>query len=178
MRGLLLVAVGLALATGIAAGVYFALAPNPEPPRPPPASPPAPPAPPTAPLILAAPPTEPGPPLPPTPNPKVMGSKMAPPAARGSDADAIGSTMRANARTFRACYERLLVKNPKLGGKVVVNFVIGSDGRVTQAHAHAEGMSAPKLMRCIAGAVKRLVFPRRADEAIGVTYPLVFRNAP
>ncbi|MDC3982178.1 AgmX/PglI C-terminal domain-containing protein [Polyangium jinanense] len=87
---------------------------------------------------------------------------------------------------FRACYEEGLKRNPNLEGLVNVRFVIGKDGRVTQAAsspaspATPEGQAPPsrmpdeKVVACIVGAFEKLVFPAPEGGIVTVMYPINF----
>jgi hypothetical protein len=119
-----------------------------------------------------------------------------PPAIRGEATQVSGRLapeeiqriVRTNFGAFRACYEEGLKRNPKLEGRVNVRFVIGKDGRVTQAGAPADlapkpGSQAPpprmpdeKVVACIVGAFEKLVFPAPDSGMVTVVYPINFSS--
>jgi outer membrane biosynthesis protein TonB len=88
--------------------------------------------------------------------------------------DAIFRTLRAHANQLRACYTKQLAKQPGLAGKLVVRFVVGTDGKVTSASA------AVKLQddvdACVLAGISKLEFDRPSTSHT-ITYPLKF-NPP
>lgn len=106
----------------------------------------------------------------------------------------IQSTIRSNYPVFRACYDRGLRNNPSLKGRVVVRFVVVSDGHVSEARALYETVPAqPELpadadpnvttlpdtevVNCMVDAYRALTFPPFQDKQATVVYPLVFAPA-
>jgi hypothetical protein len=93
--------------------------------------------------------------------------------------DEIRRTIMRELKAITACYERELVKQPSLGGKVVVSFTIGSDGKVSSAEeASEEAFPSAKVTACIVARFKSLQFPKPAGGGVvKVKYPLVFKSA-
>ncbi|MBL9016011.1 MAG: AgmX/PglI C-terminal domain-containing protein, partial [Myxococcales bacterium] len=81
----------------------------------------------------------------------------------------IRRAIRAEMGRFRFCYEKALLKDPKLEGKVVAKFTIGAKGDVVEATA--EGM--PAIDACIAGVIKTIKFPAYGSAMV-VSYPFAF----
>ena len=74
---------------------------------------------------------------------------------------------------FRACYEDGLVRNPALGGRVEMKFVIDRTGAV--ANATANGSFADgKVTSCLTRAYEAMTFPEPEGGIVTVVYPLVF----
>ena len=84
--------------------------------------------------------------------------------------------MRRRVGEIRHCYELQLQGNPGLSGHVHVRFVIGGTGHVASAVAWSSDLRNTAVKQCIAGAVRRWVFPGtwRGGSAV-VNYPLVLR---
>lgn len=101
------------------------------------------------------------------------GECRSPPA--GAAPDIIRGTVRANVREIRDCYNTGLERDAGLKGRVVVDFEIGSDGKVTRAGASDKSdLPDAEVRACIVGAVRRWVFPRPADgRPARVNYPFV-----
>ncbi len=79
----------------------------------------------------------------------------------------VSRVLRAQAPGLRACYERGLRSNPTLAGAVSVRFVIGANGRVSEASA--TGLpSDPSVAACIAARVRSAVFPTPVGGAAEV----------
>jgi hypothetical protein len=97
----------------------------------------------------------------------------------------IQQIVRAGFGTLRACYEEGLARSPKLQGRVTVRFVIGQDGRVSEA-APVSGAAAgsgprepdlpdPAVVECMRQAFTRLTFDSLdADDKVTVVYPIIF----
>jgi TonB family protein len=77
---------------------------------------------------------------------------------------------------IRYCYEKALLRRPKLAGRVVVHFTISSRGRVQSSRVKSSTLGAPKVAHCVAARVRRLVFPAPLGGGIvKVNYPFVFK---
>jgi hypothetical protein len=81
--------------------------------------------------------------------------------------------IKASSRLFLACFQRELNRNPKIasGGKLVVRFTIGADGRVTRVVVTRAFDGA--VDACVTRVILGLTFPRGAAV---VTYPFVFQK--
>jgi hypothetical protein len=92
-------------------------------------------------------------------------------AAAYPDMSPIRREIRVHMAQFRGCYERALLKNPKLEGRVTAKFSIIANGDV--ADASAEGM--PEINGCITDVVRTLKFPAGYRKVIQINYPFEFR---
>jgi hypothetical protein len=88
--------------------------------------------------------------------------------------EVIQRVVRANFGRFRGCYERGLVKNPTLQGRVTGRFLIARDGSV--AHASDGGSDLPDagVVACVVSAFSALSFPVPEGGTVVVEYPLSF----
>lgn len=103
---------------------------------------------------------------------KIKGSS--PIVLGGLDKLLIQRIVRSNINQVRYCYEKSLVKNPKLSGKVVVKFVINKKGSVDSSKVKSTTVSDPEVGKCIAKAAKRWKFPTpRGGGIVIVSYPFV-----
>jgi hypothetical protein len=81
-------------------------------------------------------------------------------------------------RAIRCCYESALVTRPGLEGRVVLRFVIGESGAVTEADVVENELDAD-VGDCVVGRVAMMPFPSPGPAAMAVVnYPFVFRHAP
>lgn len=86
----------------------------------------------------------------------------------------IDEKLKAAAPAVQACYERALKEKPELRGNLVVNFVVGPDGKVAHAEA-AEGddaLSDAATVGCILAEIRKLVFPEPKGGRVFINYPL------
>ncbi len=77
------------------------------------------------------------------------------------DSKAISDNLKRKESAFQKCFERELKKNPKAGGKVVVQFEIspaGSRGRVTASKASVDSVGGG-VGDCVADEISRIPFP-------------------
>lgn len=90
------------------------------------------------------------------------------------DKDIIRRIVRAHINEVRYCYSKGLVKDPKLAGRVGIDFAIGAAGKVTSSSVGNNTLADATVGKCIAKAVKRWKFPRPTDGGtVTVTYPFV-----
>ena len=90
----------------------------------------------------------------------------------------IQRVVRADAARMRACYEAGLARDPALGGRVTVRFVVAPSGRVASAVRH-EPTTLPdaRVVACVVGAFAALRFPP-GERAFTIVYPLEFVPPP
>jgi hypothetical protein len=88
--------------------------------------------------------------------------------------EVIERVVRRNYGRFRACYEKGLRRNPKLEGRVAVRFVIGLDGRVTNAKKGESDIPDAAVVSCIVAGFTTLQFPAPGGGPVSVVYPIRF----
>lgn len=115
---------------------------------------------------------------PPVAEPGAEPTTDAPPGA-GLEREALARVVKGARKAIQACYERVLVRNPKARGKVTVQFTVGAEGRVTSAEdASAAPFPDAAMPGCLVTVVKALRFPAPRDgQAVTVSYPFVFAPA-
>jgi hypothetical protein len=91
--------------------------------------------------------------------------------------EVVQRTVRQNYGRFRMCYEKGLVKNPGLAGRVEVRFLIDSSGAVAQAMQGASDLPDPDVTSCIVKQFFALSFPQPENGTVSVTYPLALSPA-
>ncbi len=83
------------------------------------------------------------------------------------DAGSVSSVIRRRQSAIQNCYERVLKTNPKAGGKLVLQFTIGTRGRVTGTNVLSD-ISGGSVGGCASRAVKRWRFPRPKGGEVSV----------
>lgn len=91
------------------------------------------------------------------------------------DKEIIRRMIRREIGAIRACYERELLKQPKLQGRLVVRFVIEPDGSVSEARA--ETSLDPNVDTCVLARFQRMTFPKPDGGSVVVRYPVIFQPA-
>ena len=153
---------------------------------PPPAQPAAPEPAPAAPTPPPPPPPPPPPAAEPAPTSSLVTDDTTRPAAGPTvaigDPKATGDLDKATIRThvrqhigkIQLCYERGLLKKPKLAGTLTVQFVIGADGTVKSANP--SGLGDFDVENCVAEVIMGIEFPKpKGGGSIQVNYPFTFR---
>lgn len=86
--------------------------------------------------------------------------------------------VRRNLSRIRFCYEKGLLKDPALQGRVAVRFVIGAQGNVTEVVNAGSDLKDQEAVSCMLAAFKSLSFPKpEGGGVVTVTYPLQFASA-
>ncbi len=99
------------------------------------------------------------------------------PTVDGSlDQKAVNRIVKRNQPAIKHCYEAELRLNPKLNGKVTVEWTIGSTGAVTNASVVSSSLSNSNVEKCILKTVRRWRFPRPEDETV-IEYPFIFMSS-
>ncbi len=93
------------------------------------------------------------------------------------DREAIRRVVLANIRQIRTCYERELNRDPGLFGKLVVEWVIGEQGRVMRARPASNELGNATVGDCVARIIQAARFPEPpTNEEVTVMYPFFFSN--
>jgi hypothetical protein len=79
---------------------------------------------------------------------------------------------------IRSCYERGLMKKPDLLGIVSVQFVIGSDGKVTSAEDYGSNILDLEVRECAFRIFRSLAFDPPQSGSVVVVYPIVLMPDP
>lgn len=88
--------------------------------------------------------------------------------------EVIQRIVRQNYGRFRMCYERGLVQNPNLAGRVAVRFAIGQDGRVMTAQNGGSDLPDSSVVGCVVSAFYGVTFPQPDNGIVTVSYPIMF----
>ncbi|MBI5576591.1 MAG: TonB family protein [Deltaproteobacteria bacterium] len=87
---------------------------------------------------------------------------------------AIASRVSSYRSGIRYAYNRELLKNPSLSGKIVVSFVIRPDGSVESPEIRQSGVNWPALDDAVVKKIAHWKFPKSRGTAVRVVFPFVF----
>jgi TonB family protein len=91
------------------------------------------------------------------------------------DREIIARVIRENRRQIRDCYQREYQRDQTIAGRIVVRFVIDSNGRVADVRIHETDMNNSAVEDCIVRRFGRLNFPAPSTPGlVRVNYPFVF----
>ena len=89
----------------------------------------------------------------------------------------IDSYVRKSVGEIRQCYENELAKDPKLAGRVLINFVISASGDVSSSKVLRTTLGNAEVEKCVAGVIKKIKFPKpKGGGIVFVNYPFVFNK--
>jgi TonB family protein len=96
----------------------------------------------------------------------------------GLDREVIRRVILGHRAQVRYCYEKSLASQPGLEGRVLVEFVIGADGRVTSARPAEDALGDGAVGRCLVSKVLGWTFPApKGGGVVVVSYPFAFKPA-
>jgi len=97
--------------------------------------------------------------------------------AAGMDKEAIRRVIREHLKEIRNCYERELQRSPDLYGKLVLEWDIEEQGRVSRCVVKSNALGNDSVAQCIASRLKTWKFPDPPANMVGrVSYPFVFSS--
>jgi hypothetical protein len=89
----------------------------------------------------------------------------------------IRMVVRAKLPQIRACFEAGLAHEPELGGRVLLRFMIGPDGKARDVVVIEDQLADPAVAACIVAALPSWQFPRPRDgSSIVISYPFAFSS--
>jgi TonB family protein len=94
------------------------------------------------------------------------------------DKEIIRRVIKEHIAQIRYCYEKELVRNPGLFGKVATEFVISANGTVQSADVTQSTLGNPEAERCITAKIRTWQFPKpKGGGIVVVKYPFLFKTS-
>ena len=90
------------------------------------------------------------------------------------DREAVARAVNSHLQEVRACYERALLHNSGLAGKVVLEWTISTSGRVVAAKTRSSTLREASVESCILQTLKTWQFPVAKGGVVIVSYPFLF----
>jgi hypothetical protein len=98
-------------------------------------------------------------------------------AVTGSiDREAVAKVVNQHLQEVRGCYERALLKDPSLSGKVVLEWSISTAGRVVSAKTKSSTLRNGEVEGCILNSLKQWQFPLAHGGVVIISYPFLFNS--
>ncbi|MCM0606404.1 MAG: AgmX/PglI C-terminal domain-containing protein [Xanthomonadaceae bacterium] len=95
----------------------------------------------------------------------------------GLTKDEVGKVIHAHMSEVRYCYETAMIRNPSVEGKLMIDFVIGGNGRVKTASPKESSLKDPQLDDCIVRRLSKWEFPHpKGGIDVAVSYPFIFKS--
>ncbi len=86
----------------------------------------------------------------------------------------IAKAVRRRAGAIRSCYEKQLMIDPQLKGKIMMQWKIGLDGGVKSANATGGSLKNRKVVQCVERIIRRMRFVKPDGGVCVVRWPFVF----
>ncbi len=91
--------------------------------------------------------------------------------------EVIRRVMRTHINEFSYCYQRELLRNPKLSGKIMIKFTINEKGSINTAKVSHSTMNNKSVESCLTNKIKRIKFPQpKGGGIVIVNYPFIFKS--
>lgn len=98
-------------------------------------------------------------------------------ATQGSiDREAVAKVINSHLQEVYACYERALLKDTGLAGKVVLEWTIGGSGSVVAAKTKSSTLRNGAVEACILSSLKKWQFPAPKGGVVIISYPFIFNS--
>lgn len=93
--------------------------------------------------------------------------------------DVVKRVVHRHVNQVRYCYEKQLVQNPNLAGRIMVRFVITKTGAVSAASVSSTTLKNVPVESCVVRVVRRMQFPQpQGGGIVVVRYPFRFKSNP
>lgn len=109
--------------------------------------------------------------LPPIPPDSMEGEPLLPQTLRQ---DQIKFVVNRKTPRIRMCYDTQLKRNPNLTGKLVINFVIENNGKVSSVRLKTRKFKGTYLDKCVKRTIRSWRFPKFSGDPVSVDYPFIF----
>lgn len=92
------------------------------------------------------------------------------------DREAVAKVVNAHLQEVRGCYERALLREPSLAGKVVLEWTISLSGNVVTTRTKSSTLKNSAVEACILQSLKMWQFPPAKGGVVIVSYPFLFNS--
>ena len=97
--------------------------------------------------------------------------------AKGSiSREEVARVINRHLKEVQFCYEKALIKDPGLRGKLVLEWTIKSSGSVGRVKQKTSTLKSARVASCIISSLKRWRFPKPRGGVVIVSYPFIFSS--
>jgi len=89
----------------------------------------------------------------------------------------VSRVVNEHSNQLTACYEKVLMTDPGLAGKITLDWTVKIDGLVKDVRVASSTLSNPKVAVCVVEAVKGWKFPKPVGGEALISYPFLFRSS-
>ncbi len=95
----------------------------------------------------------------------------------GLDRETVRRVIASYRGAIRTCYERALLSNPRMAGRIVYHWRISPDGPVVTTNIKSATLESDSMKACVSDVISKMMFPRAPNgKATQVIYPFVFQG--
>lgn len=107
---------------------------------------------------------------------KVTRAPAPPPGGEGElEASAVIAAINRRMGAITRCYERRLMSNPSLGGRINFGWTITPSGSVSGLRVRSSSLGDTQVASCVAGVLRGIRFPQPRGGSVQISYPFIFR---
>ncbi len=89
------------------------------------------------------------------------------------DEEVVRKIAQNNQASLKYCFQKAQMRNPNLQGKIVVEIVVGADGKVSNVSVKDSTIDDHEMVGCVLRMIRRWRFPAPGGE-VTIIFPLVF----
>lgn len=102
-----------------------------------------------------------------------LGSKVEP----GLSKEEVGQVIQTHIKEIRECHESAMLYDPKLEGKMTIQFTISPMGTLQNIKIQNSTFSSSELEKCLLTKLPHWQFPKpRNQSSVSVSYPFIFKR--
>jgi TonB family protein len=89
------------------------------------------------------------------------------------DEETVRKVAERNQASLKYCFQKAQMRNPNLQGKIVVEIVVGPEGKVSNVSVRESTIDDQEMVGCVLRMIRRWQFPAPGGE-VTIVFPLVF----
>ncbi len=90
--------------------------------------------------------------------------------------EAVSRVVNDHTHEVQGCYERQLLKQQGLAGRIVFEWTVTADGSVRNARTASSTLPSVEVADCIVAKIRKWRFPAPDGGDVVISYPFLFRS--